>query len=58
MPVIRQIPQAHPDAIFSTIVGNTNISFFADLRKLGITPARLPVSPAPFIFAITHLRNL
>jgi CAI-1 autoinducer synthase len=34
MPVIRQIPQAHPDAIFSTIVGNTNISFFADLRKL------------------------
>ena len=34
---------AHPDAVFSTIVGDTNIPFYADLRKLGVTPAKLPV---------------
>ena len=43
MPVVRRILASHPDAIFSTIVGDTNIPFYADLRKLGITPQKLPV---------------
>jgi urea transport system substrate-binding protein len=43
MPVVREILRTHPSAIFSTLVGNTNIPFYADLHKLGITPQKLPV---------------
>jgi urea transport system substrate-binding protein len=43
MPTVKQILKTHPDAIFSTLVGNTNIPFFADLHELGITPQKLPV---------------
>jgi hypothetical protein len=43
MPVVHQILKAHPHATLSTIVGNVDIPLFADLRRFGITPKRLPV---------------
>jgi urea transport system substrate-binding protein len=43
MPVVKKILRAHPDAVLSTIVGDTNIPFYADLHKLGVTAAKLPV---------------
>lgn len=43
MPVVRKILRAHPSAVVSTLVGDTNIPFYNDLHKLGVSPARLPV---------------
>lgn len=43
MPVVRKILRAHPSAVLSTLVGNSNIPFYNDLHRLGVRPAKLPV---------------
>ena len=40
--VVKQIVEARPDVILNTINGDTNVAFFAALRRAGITPARIP----------------
>lgn len=41
--VIEDIRQADPDAIFSTINGDSNIAFYNELAAQGITADRIPV---------------
>lgn len=39
--IIEKIQQAKPDVILNTINGDTNIVFFKELRKCGITPSKI-----------------
>ncbi len=41
--IITKIKIAHPDVIFSTLNGDSNVSFFKQLAAAGITQAQLPV---------------
>lgn len=41
--IITKIEIAKPDAIFSTLNGDSNVSFFKQLAAAGITQARMPV---------------
>lgn len=41
--VVRDIAQKRPDIIINTINGDSNKSFFAQLRQVGITPKDIPV---------------
>ena len=41
--IITKIKIAHPDVIFSTLNGDSNVSFFKQLAAAGITQAKLPV---------------
>ncbi len=41
--VIAKIKLAHPDVIFNTLNGDSNVSFFKQMAAAGITPAQLPV---------------
>lgn len=40
--VIEQIKKAEPDVILNTINGDSNVAFFRDLRRAGITPEKIP----------------
>ncbi|NDU91876.1 MAG: urea ABC transporter substrate-binding protein [Ferrovum sp.] len=41
--IITKIKIAHPDIIFSTLNGDSNVSFFKQLAAAGITQSQLPV---------------
>jgi len=41
--IITKIKIAHPQVIFSTLNGDSNVSFFKQLQAAGITQAQLPV---------------
>lgn len=40
--IVQEIVAAQPDVILNTINGDTNTSFFAALRRSGITPDKIP----------------
>ena len=40
--IIKKIQQTKPDVIINTINGDSNIPFFKELRRAGITPERIP----------------
>lgn len=40
--IIQNIKKTGPDIILNTINGDSNITFFKELRKTGITPAMIP----------------
>jgi urea transport system substrate-binding protein len=41
--VVDEIVAANPDVIFSTLNGDTNVHFYAELAARGITPQQMPV---------------
>jgi len=41
--VIAKIRAAHPDIIFSTLNGDSNVAFFKQMAAAGMTPDKLPV---------------
>jgi urea transport system substrate-binding protein len=41
-PVIKKIQAKNPDVILNTINGDSNVAFFRDLRKAGLTAQKLP----------------
>ena len=41
--VIGKIKDAHPDAVFNTLNGDSNVAFFKQLKDAGITPQQMPV---------------
>ncbi|HET9050094.1 MAG TPA: urea ABC transporter substrate-binding protein [Candidatus Dormibacteraeota bacterium] len=41
--VINKIKDAHPDAVFNTLNGDSNVAFFKQLRSTGITAQQMPV---------------
>ncbi len=41
--IIRKIQAAKPDVILNTINGDSNIRFFEELKRVGITSAKIPV---------------
>jgi urea transport system substrate-binding protein len=41
-PVVEQIVAARPDMVLNTINGNTNVAFFQELRRAGISSERVP----------------
>jgi urea transport system substrate-binding protein len=41
--IIAEIRRTHPDVIFNTINGDSNLGFFKALRAAGITPKQIPV---------------
>ena len=41
--VIQKIAAARPEIILNTINGETNIAFFRELKRAGITPEQIPV---------------
>ncbi len=53
--VVAQIVQTQPDMILNTINGDTNISFFRELRANGITPQKIPT--LSFSIGESELRN-
>lgn len=42
VPIVEKIISTKPDVILNDIEGNTNIAFFNELRKKGITPEKIP----------------
>ncbi len=53
---VRKIVATKPDVILNTINGDTNVSFFKELRNVGITPDKIPT--VSFSIAEDELRNL
>jgi len=41
--ILRDIEQVKPDVVFNTINGDSNLAFYKQLRKAGITSENLPV---------------
>jgi urea transport system substrate-binding protein len=41
--IINKVTAAHPDAVFNTLNGDSNVAFFKQLRSAGVTPQQLPV---------------
>lgn len=41
--IVERIKQVHPDVVFNTINGDSNLGFHRALRAAGITPADIPV---------------
>jgi len=41
--IVEKIIESQPDVILNTINGNSNISFFQELRKRGIYPENIPI---------------
>ena len=54
--VIQQIVESRPDVILNTINGDSNVAFFRELRKVGITPDKIPTMS--FSIAEDELRIL
>jgi urea transport system substrate-binding protein len=40
--VVSRVTRAQPDVVFNTLNGDTNVSFFKDLRDTGVTPEEIP----------------
>lgn len=55
-PLIDKIIQAKPDVIMNNINGDSNVAFFEQLRKAGITPEKIPTFS--FSIAEDELRSL
>lgn len=54
--VVQKIADARPDVILNTINGDSNVAFFAALRKAGITPSHIPT--LSFSIAENELRRM
>lgn len=54
--VVDRIVQAKPTVILNTINGDTNVAFFSELRRAGITPDRIPTMS--FSIAEDELRSM
>lgn len=54
--VVRKIQDAKPDVILSAVVGDTNLVFYPELRRVGIRPEQTPV--ISFSIAEDELRKL
>ena len=54
--VVEGIVQIKPDVILNTLQGDTNVSFFNELRRAGVTPERVPT--LSFSLAEPELRKL
>ena len=54
--IVREIRKAQPDVILNSINGDTNTFFFTELRKAGITPAKIPT--ISFSIGEAELRHL
>ncbi len=54
--IVQKIVQAQPDVILNTINGDSNVAFFKELRKAGITPQTIPV--VSFSIGEDELRSL
>jgi len=54
--IVQKIVQTKPDVILNTINGDSNITFFKELRAAGITPEKIPTMS--FSIAENELRNL
>lgn len=55
-PVVEQILAARPQVILNTLNGGTNVAFFKELRRRGVTPERIPVMS--FSIAEDELRTM
>jgi urea ABC transporter urea binding protein len=55
-PIVERIQGVQPDVILNTINGDSNIAFFEDLHRAGITPDKLPVMS--FSIAETELSTM
>ena len=55
-PIVERIQQAKPDVILNTINGDSNLAFFEDLQRAGITPAAVPTMS--FSIAETELSGM
>jgi urea transport system substrate-binding protein len=53
---VSKIVAAKPDVILSTVVGDTNLSFYSKLRASGLDPSKVPV--ITFSIAEDELRKL
>lgn len=53
---VQKIIKTQPDVILNTINGDTNVAFFRELRKAGITPDKIPTMS--FSIAEDELRAL
>jgi len=53
---VIKIAESKPDVILNTINGDTNVSFFKELRRIGITPDKIPT--VSFSIAEDELRTL
>jgi urea transport system substrate-binding protein len=56
LPIVKNIKEVQPDVILNTINGDSNIAFFEELRKEGITSENIPV--ISFSLAEDELRVL
>lgn len=54
--IVREISETKPDVILNTINGDTNIAFFRELRRAGITPQQIPT--ISFSIGETELQSL
>ena len=54
--VVKKIVETKPDVILNTINGDSNIGFFKELRKQGITPSIIPT--ISFSIAEDEIRHL
>jgi len=54
--IIEKISESEPDVILNTINGDSNISFFKQLREKGITPKQIPT--ISFSIAEDEIRHL
>lgn len=54
--VVEKIVQTRPAVILNTINGDTNVAFFAELRRAGITPDKTPT--VSFSIAEDELRSM
>lgn len=54
--LVQEIQNARPDVILNSINGDSNTAFFAELRKVGITPAEIPT--ISFSIGEAELRHL
>jgi urea transport system substrate-binding protein len=55
-PIVERIQRADPDVILNTINGDSNLAFFEDLQRVGITPADMPTMS--FSIAETELSGM
>jgi urea transport system substrate-binding protein len=55
-PIVERIQRAQPDVILNTINGDSNIAFFEDLRRAGVTAGKVPTMS--FSIAETELSSM
>ena len=55
-PIVERIQRASPAVILNTINGDSNIAFFEDLRRAGVTPDHVPTMS--FSIAETELSSM